>query len=243
MRGPRVWSLKWSLKLYPIPFNTPHAPPRWAGGFNRSAHSAGPFLVPRDSYICERLLGSWLLGDKLLSSTYLIEKLCLVDGITSRDTFWATLGVLGASRGPSGAPWGRLRGFWTPWGLSRGASGGLGKLQGCLGARSGRSWGALGHPGRRSGNPLGLHWGARRGPEVLQGLLQGVLGGFWAAVCGSLPVYEIIEKPLIFIVFSAVGSCRGQQQGHLRGLVGYSESLWGSRRGLVSLQGGALDFL
>ena len=127
--------------------------------------------------------------------------------------------------------------------MSRGASGGLGKLQGCLGARSGRSWGALGHPGRRSGNPLGLHWGARRGPEVLQGLLQGVLGGFWAAICGSLAVYEIIEKTLVFIVFSAVGSCRGQQQGHLRGLVGYSESLWGSRRGLVSLQGGVLGFL
>ena len=127
--------------------------------------------------------------------------------------------------------------------MSRGASGGLGKLQGCLGARSGRSWGALGHPGRRSGNPLGLHWGARRGPEVLQGLLQGVLGGFWAAICGSLAVYEIIEKTLVFIVFSAVGSCRGQQQGHLRGLVGYSESLWASRRGLVSLQGGVLGFL
>ena len=76
--------------------------------------------MPRDSYICERLLGSWLLGDKLLSSTYLIEKLCLVDGITSRDTFWATLGVLGASRAPSGAPWGGLgaritfQGVWGP---------------------------------------------------------------------------------------------------------------------------------
>ena len=127
--------------------------------------------------------------------------------------------------------------------MSRGASGGLGKLQGCLGARSGRSWGALGHPGRRSGNPLGFHWGAHRGPEVLQGLLQGVLGGFWAAICGSLAVYEIIEKTLVFTVFSAVGSCRGQQQGHLRGLVGYSEYLWGSRRGLVSLQGGVLGFL
>ena len=78
---------------------------------------------------------------------------------------------------------------------------------------------------------------------MLQGLLQGVLGGFWAAICGSLAVYEIIEKTLVFIVFSAVGSCRGQQQGHLRGLVGYSESLWGSRRGLVSLQGSALGFL
>ena len=127
--------------------------------------------------------------------------------------------------------------------MSRGASGGLGKLQGCLGARSGRSWGALGHPGRRSGNPLGLHWGARRGPEVLQGLLQGVLGGFWAAICVSLAVYEIIEKTLVSIVFSAVGSCRGRQQAHLRGLVGYSESLWGSRRGPVSLQGGVLGFL
>ena len=59
----------------------------------------------------------------------------------------------------------------------------------------------------------------------------------------SLAVYEIIEKTLVFIVFSAVGSCRGRQQAHLRGLVGYSESLWGSRRGPVSLQGGALDFL
>ena len=79
---------------------------------------------------------------------------------------------------------------------------------------------------------------------MLQGLLQGVLGGFWAAICGSLAVYEIIEKKtLVFIVFSAVGSCRGQQQGHLRGLVGYSESLWASRRGLVSLQGGVLGFL
>ena len=78
---------------------------------------------------------------------------------------------------------------------------------------------------------------------MLQGLLQGVLGGFWAAICGSLAVYEIIEKTLVFIVFSAVGSCRGQQQGHLRGLVGYLESLWGSRRGLVSLEGGVLGFL
>ena len=179
----------------------------------------------------------------MLSSTYLIEKLCLVDGITSRDTFWATLGVLGASRGPSGAPWGGLGGVLDPLGVVSRASGGLGEPQGCLGARSGRSWGALGHPGRCLGDPLGFHWGARRGPEVLQGLLQGVLGGFWAAICGSLAVYEIIEKTLVFIVFSAVGSCRGQQQGHLRGLVGYSEYLWGSRRGLVSLQGGVLGFL
>ena len=40
-----------------------------------------------------------------------------------------------------------------------------------------------------------------------------------------------------------MGSCRGRQQAHLRGLVGYSESLWASRRGLVSLQGGVLGFL
>ena len=153
------------------------------------------------------------------------------------------MGHFGPFWGHFWAPWRGLGGFWTPWRLSRAASGGLGELQGCLGARSGRSGGALGHPGRRSGNPLGSHWSAGRVPEVLQGLLQGVLGGFWAAICGSLAVYEIIEKTLVFIVFSAVGSCRGQQQGHLRGLVGYLESLWGSRRGLVSLQGVILGFL
>ena len=109
--------------------------------------------MPSDSYICERLLGSWLLGDKLLSSTYLIEKLCLVDGITSRDTFWATLGVLGASRGPSGAPWGGLVGIVSgSFGGSREASGvsrdSLGTLLGCLGT----PWEALREP---SGLALG----------------------------------------------------------------------------------------
>ena len=33
------------------------------------------------------------------------------------------------------------------------------------------------------------------------------------------------------------------QQAHLRGVVGYSESLWGSRRGLVTLEGRVLGFL
>ena len=42
--------------------------------FKCFAHCAGPFLVPSDWYICERLLGSWLLGDKLLVSKYLIDK-------------------------------------------------------------------------------------------------------------------------------------------------------------------------
>ena len=93
---------------------------------NRSAHSAGPFLVPSDSYICERLLGSWLLGDKLLSSTYLIEK--AVPGGWNHVTSHI-LGYFGGAWGVSGT-------FRGPMGRPRGGSGPLG---GCLGELRGAS--------------------------------------------------------------------------------------------------------
>ena len=115
--------------------------------------------MPSDSYICERLLGSWLLGDKLLSSTYLIEKLCLVDGITSRDTFWATLGVLGASRGPSGAPWGGLGGVLDPLGIVSGSFGGSREASGVSRGSLGTLLGCLGTPWEALREPSGLALG------------------------------------------------------------------------------------
>ena len=125
--------------------------------FNRSAHSAGPFLVPRDSYICEQLLGRWLLGDKLLSSTYLIEK--AVPGgwnhVTSHilGYFGGAWGVSGTFRGPTGRP-----------------RGGSGPLGGCLGKLQGPSGSLRGVSGRAR-DALGLLWDT----------LRGALGTLWAS--------------------------------------------------------------
>ena len=148
--------------------------------FNRSAHSAGPFLVPRDSYICERLLSSWLLGDQLLSSTYLIEK--AVPGgwkhVTSDilGDFGGAWGVSGTSRGPIGKPRGGsgpLGGCLGGFGGSRGAlgvsRGALGTLWGCLGT----PWEAL---GELSGLPLGRRWGPRGVPRAAPRRAWRVLG-------------------------------------------------------------------
>ena len=133
--------------------------------FKRSAHSAGPFLVPSDSYICERLLGSWLLGDKLLSSTYLIEK--AVPGgwnhVTSHilGYFGGAWGVSGTFRGPMGRP----RGGTGPPGDC------LGELRGVSGSFrgvSGLAQDALGVPWDTLGGAQGTLWastGARVGAQ------------------------------------------------------------------------------
>ena len=102
--------------------------------------------MPSDSYICERLLGSWLLGDKLLSSTYLIEK--AVPGgwnhVTSHilGYFGGAWGVSGTFRGPMGRP----RGGSEPLGGSlRGVSGrALGVPWDTLGGAWGTLWASTG---------------------------------------------------------------------------------------------------
>ena len=111
--------------------------------------------MPRDSYICERLLSSWLLGDQLLSSTYLIEK--AVPGgwkhVTSDilGDFGGAWGVSGTFRGPTGMP----RGGSGPLG------GCLGRLRGVSGSFSGVSGparDALGVPWDTLGGARGTLW-------------------------------------------------------------------------------------
>ena len=132
--------------------------------------------MPRDSYFCDQLSGSWVMGSKLLGSKHQINKVLshcgpvpvIGDVIMPPVTFWAPLAVLGGSLGPSGSPWGGPRGSRDPLGM---VSGGLGELQGGVGVLSGRSRGALGRPGGCSGDPLGIRWGVQGGPEMLQGML------------------------------------------------------------------------
>ena len=121
--------------------------------------------MPSDSYICERLLGSWLLGDKLLSSTYLIEK--AVPGgwnhVTSHilGYFGGAWGVSGTFRGPMGRP----RGGSGPPGDC------LGELRGVSGSFrgvSGIARDALGVPWDTLGGAQGTLWactGARVGAQ------------------------------------------------------------------------------
>ena len=161
--------------------------------------------MPSDSYICERLLGSWLLGDKLLSSTYLIEK--AVPGgwnhVTSHilGHFGDAFGPLWAILGPLLGPMERPRGVLDPLAVVSGGFGGSRGASGVSRGALGTLWGCLGTPWEALGEPSWLHWGARGGPEVFQGLLQGILGGFWAAICDSLAVYEMIEETLVCNVF------------------------------------------
>ena len=92
-----------------------------------------------------------------------------------------------------------------------GAKRGSGHLGGCLGAFmgasknitsvSGRARHVLGVPWVTLGGARGTFWSASMGPEVFQGLLQVVLGRFWAAICGSLAVYEIIQKRCFLLYY------------------------------------------
>ena len=113
--------------------------------------------MPSDWYICLQLLGSWLLGDKLLSSTYLIEK--------AEPGGWnhVTSHILGYF----GGAWGVSGTFRGPMGRPREGSGPLG---GCLGELRGASGSLRGVSGR-----------ARDAPGMPWDTLGGAWGTLWAS--------------------------------------------------------------
>jgi len=104
-------------------------------------------------------------------------------------------------------PWGSL---WGRWGVPEGVPGGSGVV--------------LGIPGGSLGVPEGFLGALRRSLEVPRGLLGGPLG-----------CLEIIEKPLVFMVFSAMG-----RAGAPSGLPGGPS---GRPWGCLGVLGGALGVL
>ena len=67
------------------------------------------------------------------------------------------------------------------------------------------------------GGPLGHLWESLRVPW-----------GHLGSACGALAVLKIIEKPLVFIVFSVIGRTGRARGGLLRALEGALAGAWGA---------------